>query len=168
MKNKYKLTALLVALSSGFAGCAQEAGKKVDDAANDAKEKVEEVANDAKDTADEAKEDAKDLAEDAKDEAKDKASDALDKAKSTLEGKLVLRRSLKAAHGDGSFARIAVITDGDKIVDASIDEFQYFDEGSGFLALPNQAKLWYSWQQKCHHRYLCSYERWQNYRSKYR
>ena len=138
MKNKYKLTALLVALSLGFAGCAQEAGKKVDDAANDAKEKVEEVANDAKDTADEAKEDAKDLAEDAKDEAKDKASDALDKAKSTLEGKLVLRRSLKAAHGEGSFARIAVITDGNKIVDASIDEFQYFDEGSGFLALPNQ------------------------------
>ena len=138
MKNKYKLTALLVALSLGFAGCAQEAGKKVDDAANDAKEKVEEVANDAKDTADEAKEDAKDLAEDAKDEAKDKASDALDKAKSTLEGKLVLRRSLRAAHGEGSFARVAVITDGDKIVDAAIDEFQYFDEGSGFLALPNQ------------------------------
>lgn len=134
MKNKYKLTALLVALSLGFSGCAQEAGKKVDDAANDAKEKVEEVAEDAKDKAEEAK----DAAEDAKDEAKDKASDALDKAKSTLEGKLVLRRSLKAAHGDGSFARIAVITDGDKIVDASIDEFQYFDEGSGFLALPNQ------------------------------
>lgn len=127
MKNKFKLTALLVALSLGFAGCAQNAGKKVDDAAKDAKEKVEEAV-----------EDTKDKAEDVKDEAKDKASDALDKAKSTLEGKLVLRRSLRAPHGEGSFARIAVITDGDKIVDAAIDEFQFFDEGSGFLALPNQ------------------------------
>lgn len=127
MKNKFKLIALLVAFSLGFAGCAQDAGKKVDDAAKDAKEKVEEAVEDTKDKAEEVKE-----------EAKDKASDALDKAKSTLEGKLVLRRSLKAAHGEGCFARIAVITDGDKIVDAAIDEFQYFDEGSGFLALPNQ------------------------------
>ena len=54
------------------------------------------------------------------------------------EGKLVLRRSLKAPHGEGSFARIAVVTDGDKIVDATIDEFQYFDEDSDFVALPNQ------------------------------
>ena len=91
MKNKFKLTALLVALSLGFAGCAQNAGKKVDDAAKDAKEKVEEAV-----------EDTKDKAEDVKDEAKDKASDALDKAKSTLEGKLVLRRSLRAPHGEGS------------------------------------------------------------------
>lgn len=127
IKNKFKLTALLVTLSLGFAGCAQNAGKKVDDAAKDAKEKVEEAV-----------EDTKDKAEDVKDEAKDKASDALDKAKSTLEGKLVLRRSLRAPHGEGSFARIAVITDGDKIVDAAIDEFQFFDEGSGFVALPNQ------------------------------
>ena len=62
MNNKFKLTALALALSLGFAGCAQEAGKKVDDAANDAKEKVEEVADDAKDKAEEVKDDAKDAA----------------------------------------------------------------------------------------------------------
>ena len=143
MNNKFKLTALALALSLGFAGCAQDAGKKVDDAANDAKEKVEEVAQDAKNKAEEVKEDAKDAADD----AKEKMEDAVEDAKSemsdeefaaAIEGKLVLRRSLKAPHGEGSFARIAVVTDGDKIIDATIDEFQYFDEDSDFVALPNQ------------------------------
>lgn len=143
MNNKFKLTALALALSLGFAGCAQEAGKKVDDAANDAKEKVEEVADDAKDKAEEVKDDAKDAAKDAKDAVEDAVEEAKDKMSdeefaAAIEGKLVLRRSLKAPHGEGSFARIAVVTDGDKIVDASIDEFQYFDADSDFVGLPNQ------------------------------
>lgn len=143
MNNKFKLTALALALSLGFAGCAQEAGKKVDDAANDAKEKVEEVADDAKDKAEEVKDDAKDAAEDAKDAVEDAVEEAKDKMSdeefaAAIEGKLVLRRSLKAPHGEGSFARVAVVTDGDKIVDASIDEFQYFDADSDFVGLPNQ------------------------------
>ncbi len=143
MNNKFKLTALALALSLGFAGCAQEAGKKVDDAANDAKEKVEEVADDAKDKAEEVKDDAKDAAKDAKDAVEDAVDEAKDKMSdeefaAAIEGKLVLRRSLKAPHGEGSFARVAVVTDGDKIVDASIDEFQYFDADSDFVGLPNQ------------------------------
>lgn len=143
MNNKFKLTALALALSLGFAGCAQEAGKKVDNAANDAKEKVEEVADDAKDKAEEIKDDAKDAAEDAKDAVEDAVEEAKDKMSdeefaAAIEGKLVLRRSLKAPHGEGSFARVAVVTDGDKIVDASIDEFQYFDADSDFVGLPNQ------------------------------
>lgn len=143
MNNKFKLTALALALSLGFAGCAQEAGKKVDDAANDAKEKVEEVADDAKDKAEEVKDDAKDVAKDAKDAVKDAVDEAKDKMSdeefaAAIEGKLVLRRSLKAPHGEGSFARVAVVTDGDKIVDTSIDEFQYFDADSDFVGLPNQ------------------------------
>lgn len=143
MNNKFKLTALALALSLGFAGCAQEAGKKVDDAANDAKEKVEEVADDAKDKAKEVKDDAKDAAKDAKDAVEDAVDEAKDKMSdeefaAAIEGKLVLRRSLKAPHGEGSFARVAVVTDGDKIVDASIDEFQYFDADSDFVGLPNQ------------------------------
>lgn len=143
MNNKFKLTALALALSLGFAGCAQEAGKKVDDAANDAKEKVEEVADDAKDKAEQVKDDAKDAAKDAKDAVEDAVEEAKDKMSdeefaATIEGKLVLRRSLKAPHGEGSFARVAVVTDGDKIVDASIDEFQYFDADSDFVGLPNQ------------------------------
>lgn len=143
MNNKFKLTALALALSLGFAGCAQEAGKKVDDAANDAKGKVEEVADDAKDKAGEVKDDAKDAAEDAKDAVEDAVEEAKNKMSdeefaAAIEGKLVLRRSLKAPHGEGSFARVAVVTDGDKIVDASIDEFQYFDADSDFVGLPNQ------------------------------
>ncbi|WP_311486698.1 peptidoglycan-binding protein [uncultured Anaerococcus sp.] len=143
MNNKFKLTALALALSLGFADCAQEAGKKVDDAANDAKEKVEEVADNAKDKAEEVKDDAKDAAEDAKDAVEDAVEEAKDKMSdeefaAAIEGKLVLRRSLKAPHGEGSFARVAVVTDGDKIVDASIDEFQYFDADSDFVGLPNQ------------------------------
>ena len=161
MNNKFKLSALALALSLGFAGCAQDAGKKVDDAANSATEKVEETADDAKNKAEEAKEDAKDAAADAKDKAeevaedtKEEAEDAKDAAEDAVEGakaemsdeefaaatedKLVLRRSLKAPHGEGAFARIAIVTDGDKIVDATIDEFQYFDEDSDFVALPNQ------------------------------
>ena len=158
MKNKYKLTALVVALSLGFTACANDADKKVDDATT----KVEEAAEDAKDKAEEAKdaaeekaEEAKDAAKDAKEEAEDDkedteedAEDAEEEAEDTemtdeefakaSEGKLVLRRSLKAPHGEGSFARIAVITDGDKLVDVTIDEFQYFDEDSDFVALPNQ------------------------------
>ena len=143
MNNKFKLTALALALSLGFAGCAQEAGKKVDDAANDAKEKVEEVADDAKDKAEEVKDNAKDAAEDAKDAVEDAVEEAKDKMSdeefaAAIEGKLVLRRSLKAPHGEGSFARVAVVTDGDQIVDASVDEFQYFDADSDFVGLPNQ------------------------------
>lgn len=143
MNKKFKLTALALALSLGFAGCAQEAGKKVDDAANDAKEKVEEVADDAKDKAEQVKDDAKDAAKDAKDAVEDAVDEAKDKMSdeefaAAIEGKLVLRRSLKAPHGEGSFARVAVVTDGDKIVDASIDEFQYFDADSDFVGLPNQ------------------------------
>ncbi len=154
MNSKLKLTALIVALSLGFAACAQDAGKKVDDAADEAKTQVEEVAEDAKEKADEKAEEAKEAAEDAKDkaeEAAEDAKDAIDKKvedaknamsdeefKEATEGKLVLRRSLQAPHGEGSFARIAVITDGDKLVDVTIDELQYFDEDSDFEALPNQ------------------------------
>lgn len=136
MNKKFKLTALALALSLGFAGCAQEAGKKVDDAANDAKEKIEEVADEAKDKAEEVKDDAKEKVENAVEDAKNQMSD--EEFATAIEGKLVLRRSLKAPHGEGSFARIAVVTDGDKIVDATIDEFQYFDADSDFVALPNQ------------------------------
>src|SRR5699024_3827096 len=98
----------------------------------DAKEKAEEVAENTKEEA----EDAKDAAEDAVEGAKAEMSD--EEFAAATEDKLVLRRSLKAPHGEGAVARIAIVTDGDKIVDATIDEFQYFDEDSDFVALPNQ------------------------------
>lgn len=162
MNSKIKLTALIVALSLGFAACANDADKKVDEA----KTQVEETAQDAKEAAEEKADEAKEAAEEAKDAAEDAANEA-DKAEEdaedadaedseeaseegessemtdeefaqAIEGKLVLRRSLQAPHGEGSFARIAVITDGDKLVDVTIDELQYFDADSDFVALPNQ------------------------------
>ncbi len=161
MKNKIKLSALIVALSLGFTACANEAEKKADEAktqveeaAQDAKEAANEKADQAKEAAQDAKEDAEKAAEDAKDkadEASEDAKEAIDakiedaknamtdeEFKEAIEGKLVLRRSLKAPHGEGTFARIAVVTDGDKLVDVTIDELQYFDEDSDFVGLPNQ------------------------------
>ena len=161
MKNKIKLSALIVALSLGFTACANEAEKKADEAktqveeaAQDAKEAANEKADQAKEAAEDAKEDAEKTAEDAKDkadEASEDAKEAIDEKvedakkamtdeefKEAIEGKLVLRRSLKAPHGEGTFARIAVVTDGDKLVDVTIDELQYFDEDSDFVGLPNQ------------------------------
>lgn len=161
MKNKIKLSALIVALSLGFTACANDAEKKADEAktqveeaAQDAKQAADEKADEAKEAAEEAKEDAEKAAEDAKDKADEAAEDAkeaidekVEDAKNAMtdeefneaiEGKLVLRRSLKAPHGEGAFARIAVVTDGDKLVDVTIDELQYFDEDSDFVGLPNQ------------------------------
>lgn len=134
MTNKIKLASLALALSLVFVGCGNQAAKDAGEKAENVAEEAKDAASDAKDKAENAAEDAKDAAEDAKDAAEDKAEDL----KANFEGKLVLRRSLEAPHGEGSFARVAVVTDGEKIVDASIDEFQYFDEGSDFVALPNQ------------------------------
>lgn len=145
MTNKIKLASLALALSLVFVGCgnqaAKEAGEKAENVAEDAKDAAEDAKDKAEDAAEEAKDKAEDAAEDAKEaaeEAKDAAEDRVEDLKANFDGKLVLRRSLEAPHGEGSFARVAVVTDGDKIVDASIDEFQYFDEGSDFVALPNQ------------------------------
>ncbi len=134
MTNKIKLASLGLALSLVFVGCGNQAAKDAGEKAKNVAEEAKDAAEEAKDKAEDAAEDAKDAAEDAKDAAEDKVEDL----KANFEGKLVLRRSLEAPHGEGSFARVAVVTDGEKIVDASIDEFQYFDEGSDFVALPNQ------------------------------
>ena len=143
MKNKIKLSALIVALSLGFTACANDAEKKADEAktqveeaAEEAKEDAEKAAEDAKDKADEAAEDAKEAIDEKVEDAKNAMTD--EEFNEAIEGKLVLRRSLKAPHGEGAFARISVVTDGDKLVDVTIDELQYFDEDSDFVGLPNQ------------------------------
>lgn len=53
-------------------------------------------------------------------------------------GDVVLHRGYQAPHGDKSVARIVVLTSGDKIINANIDEYQYFDKDSDFVALPNE------------------------------
>ena len=130
MNNKFKIAALALILSLGFTACNQE----TKDAAKEEAAKVEEKAADAKDKAEDAKEKAEEVADDAKEKINEVAGDV----KEATDAKLVLRRSLQAPHGEGSLATVGVITDGDKIVDVSIDELQYFDANSDFKALPNQ------------------------------
>lgn len=50
---------------------------------------------------------------------------------------LTLHRGYGAPNGERSVARFAVLVNGDKIVDALIDEFQYFPADGGFIAVPN-------------------------------
>lgn len=134
MNNKFKMAALALILSLGFTACNQE----TKDAAKEEAAKVEEKAADAKDKAEEAADDAKEKIDQAADDAKEKVNEVAGDVKEATDAKLVLRRSLQAPHGEGSFATVGVITDGDKIVDVSIDELQYFNANSDFKALPNQ------------------------------
>lgn len=50
---------------------------------------------------------------------------------------LALHRGYGAPNGEKAVARFAVLVNGDKIVDAAIDEFQYFPADGGFVAVPN-------------------------------
>ncbi|MDO4595177.1 MAG: hypothetical protein Q4B52_07340 [Tissierellia bacterium] len=50
---------------------------------------------------------------------------------------IYLRRGIKAAHGDNSFASIGVITDGEKIYDVSIDEYQYSEDPDAVKPVPS-------------------------------
>ena len=50
---------------------------------------------------------------------------------------MALHRGYGNPNGDKAVARFAVLVNGDKIVDALIDEFQYFPADGGFVAVPN-------------------------------
>lgn len=52
------------------------------------------------------------------------------------EGTLVMRQLYTAPHGTKSFAAVNVLMNGDKIVDARLDEFQYLAPGD-FTGVPN-------------------------------
>lgn len=56
------------------------------------------------------------------------------------EKEIALRRTYFAAHGDKAFGRFAVIMDGDKFVQAHIDEFQFGDKDGGNTLVPNSDK----------------------------
>lgn len=102
MTNKIKLASLALALSLVFVGCGNQAAKDAGEKAENIAEEAKDAASDAKDKAENAAEDAKDAAEDAKNAAEDKAEDL----KANFEGKLVLRRSLEAPHGEGSLLEL--------------------------------------------------------------
>lgn len=142
MNKKVKLTALAVALSLSFTACSTNTNDTTEEPVKKVEESVEETKDQAADSKDKQatkpNEDTDEAKEDAEDSSDEKAENEDNQVGEKAEDGLVLRRSLQAPHGEGSFARIAVITNADKIVDVAIDELQYFDEDSEFEALPNQ------------------------------
>ncbi|MEG3033850.1 MAG: peptidoglycan-binding protein, partial [Enterococcus sp.] len=57
-------------------------------------------------------------------------------------GTIVMRQLYTAPHGDKSFAVVNVTLDGDKILSARMDEFQYVEKGDDWTGVPNaDAKL---------------------------
>lgn len=54
--------------------------------------------------------------------------------------KLELKHALAAAHGEKAFASAVVLTDGSKVVAASIDEFQFSAKDGGYEGVPNSDK----------------------------
>lgn len=121
MNKKVKIAAIAVALSLAFTACSnqnKESSSNSNQASTVASEKKESSTSNTKSNA-------------------SSANEKKDEKVSFSKDDIVLRRTLAAAHGEGSFARVGVVTQGDKIIKASIDEFQYFDQ-EGSTALPNQ------------------------------
>ncbi|MDD7305956.1 MAG: peptidoglycan-binding protein [Peptoniphilaceae bacterium] len=115
MNNKLKVTGLALALSLTFAACSNNKDKK-------------ENASSTSSVETNASTDQKVLAPTSVEKGsaeKVEMSDAL------------LHRSYQTPHGDKSIARVVVLTSGDKIVDVSLDEMQYFDKDSDFVGLPS-------------------------------
>lgn len=64
--------------------------------------------------------------------------DSKDSGSGTSSGEIKMGRANYAAHGNKSFAVAVVAMDGDKIVGASMDEFQFLDKtAEGVVPVPN-------------------------------
>ena len=146
MKNKYSIATIMLATALTFAGCANNNEEKP---ANEVKEEqtTEEAAEETKEEApaeEETKEE--DKAEKTTDEAADETADEASEENAdgeTMEetdpaemGNLVLHRAYPK-EVDGAFTNVVVATSGDKIVDAIIDEYQYYEADSDYKAVPN-------------------------------
>ena len=143
MKNKYSIATIMLATALTFAGCSNN---KDENPANEVKEEqtTDEAKEDEKDTpAVEEKEEETSKGDD-KEETTDKDSkDEEDKKEETSNedssemGNLVLHRAYPKEADARSFTNIVVATSGDKIIDAIIDEYQYYDKDSDYKGVPN-------------------------------
>ena len=157
MNKKFNIATLMLVTSLAFTGCANDTNKEADKANETA---VEQKANETIEQADQAdkteekteeskegevKEDK--AAEENKEEEKteDKKSDE-EKNEDTetsetpaVEGNIVLHRAYPD-EASRSFTTVVVATSGDKIVDAFIDEYQYFGDDEGYQGVPNSDK----------------------------
>lgn len=147
MNKKFNIATLMLATSLAFTGCANNT---TDEADTKEETVVEEKAEETVDTADETEtteeaateETDSENADDAEntDDAADKEDEA-DKDETTsdadaLESNVVLHRAYPD-EASRSFTNVVVATSEDKIVDAFIDEYQYFDEAEEYQAVPN-------------------------------
>lgn len=150
MSKKFNIATLMLATSLAFVACSNKNSEDTDTKENTA---VEEKADETKDTAEKSKEDEKTEVEETTDDDKDKLeennmdeeSEEKDKEEtddsdeSSMEGNVVLHRAYPD-EASRSFTNIVVATSGDKIVNAFIDEYQYFDEAENYQGVPNSDK----------------------------
>lgn len=144
MKKKYSIATIMLATALTFAGCANNNEEKP---ANEVKEEqttdgeaeetteaeapaVEEEATEEETTEEEATE------EEAADENSEEDTEETSEETPAEMGNLVLHRAYPK-EVDRSFTNVVVATSGDKIVDAIIDEYQYYDADSDYKAVPN-------------------------------
>lgn len=157
MNKKFNLATLMLATSLSFTGCAnntQEADNSNETAVEEKAEESVDQTNQA-DQAAETEEKAEESIEgeeketeesvENKEEAADEKADDKEKEDTetsetpAVEGNLVLHRAYPD-EASRSFTTVVVATSADKIVDAFIDEYQYFGEDEGYEGVPNSDK----------------------------
>lgn len=157
MNKKFNIATLMLATSLAFTGCAnntQEADNSNETAVEEkAEESVDQTnqadqAAETEEKAEESKEGEEKETEESvknKEEAADEKADDKEKEDTetsetpAVEGNLVLHRAYPD-EASRSFTTVVVATSGDKIVDAFIDEYQYFGEDEGYEGVPNSDK----------------------------
>lgn len=131
MKNKYSIATIMLATALTFAGCANN---NEDKPANEVKEEqttdgaVEETTEEEATEEEAADENSKEAGEEDTEETSEETPAEM--------GNLVLHRAYPK-EVDGAFTNVVVATSGDKIVDAIIDEYQYYEADSDYKAVPN-------------------------------
>ena len=134
MKNKYSIATIMLATALTFAGCANNNEEKP---ANEVKE--EQTTDEAAEETTEAEAPAVEeeaTEEEAADENSEEDTEETSEETPAEMGNLVLHRAYPK-EVDGAFTNVVVATSGDKIVDAIIDEYQYYEADSEYKAVPN-------------------------------
>ena len=141
MKKKYSIATIMLATALTFAGCANNNEEKP---SNEVKEEqtTDEAAEETTEAEAPAEEEAteeeatEEAAEETTDEASEEDTEETSEETPAEMGNLVLHRAYPK-EADRSFTSVVVATSGDKIVDAIIDEYQYYEADSDYKAVPN-------------------------------
>ena len=160
MNKKFNISTLMLATSLAFTGCAnntqeadnsnetaveEKAEESVDqtnqaDQAAETEEKAEESKEGEEKETEESEESVENKEEAADEKADDKEKEDTETSETpAVEGNLVLHRAYPD-EASRSFTTVVVATSADKIVDAFIDEYQYFGEDEGYEGVPNSDK----------------------------